>query len=266
MIAALGQQLASGSTNGKLAAAKRLEQIGAPAVPCLIHALASTDPEVQLLALRALTRHNGLPEQALPKVAALSNHSDPRLALRARLAVYLAAPLERSRLFPELFAALETAGDDLAIEALLAMYRADPDRRLAILGSLIERMGREQAIFTNQLSQSTDYANQIADLGWEVIPQLDAIYPQASSEARWLSVVVLMKLISRDRPVAVVISHGNQVQRWEIPEQAQPLLARALADPDPRIKEMAELVGQHDGSGYLGPNYGGGGISGGGFF
>jgi hypothetical protein len=99
-----------------------------------------------------------------------------------------------------------------------------------------------------------------------VIPQLDAIYPQASSEARWLSVVVLMKLVSRDRTPIVVVSTGNLVEHWEIPEQAQPLLARALADPDPRVKEMAELVGQHDGSGYLGPNYGGGGISGGGFF
>jgi antitoxin component YwqK of YwqJK toxin-antitoxin module len=254
LLTSLGNDLTSGSIHRKIAAAERLEQLGQAAVPCLASALDSDDGETQLLALRALGRLRALPEAAANRAAALCDATDARVALRARLCIYLSRPNERARLFAPLVASLEKADDPLTVEALLAMYRTDADRQLPVLALLVERMGRVEIEYQGRRGSAPGYLGQIVSLGWDVVPQLEVIYPQVSSEARWFSVVVLQWLTARSRPPFVASQAGVAEVQWEMPEAGQLLLTRAKVDPDPRVREAAE------------PRFSGSGLGGGGFF
>ena len=263
LLVRLGRELGTGSIHRRIAAANRLQQLGQPAVPCLADALASNDWETQLLALRALGRMEALPDGALSRVAQLSESQNARVALRARLALYLARPEQRSKWFAQLLEALESADDPLAIESLAVMYRVDKDRQLSVLPLLVERVARVE-IRNGGRWRETGCLGEIVDLGWDVVPQLEANFPHASPEARWLSVIVVRWLIARDGPQYVETSAGIREVPWEMPAAAKSLLARAEADFDPRVREAAA---ESRGEGAQGTSgMGGGGSHAGGFF
>jgi MORN repeat variant len=253
LLARLEGNLAGGTINRKIAAAERLETLGPAGAACLVKALESDDLETQLLAIRSLSRQDSLAEDALAKIAPLADHQEPRIALRARLALYRAHPAERERLLPEIFAALESADDPLAIETLLAIYKADPERRQIVLAPLVERMARAQPLSSGQ----------IADFGWDVVPQLDAIYASSSPEGRWFAVRVLHNLVSRGWPQLLETSSGVREFRREIPASGQSLLQRAKADRDPRVQAAVQLVEQQSNQPGLGGSTRFGGQSGG---
>ena len=255
LLAGLNRQLLEGGTNERIAAARRLEKLGPSAVPCLLAALEHADAEVQLLALRALARQEALPDEAVEKIAGLVQHTDRRVALRAMLAIYLARPGEREALRGRLLRSLESEADEVAIDALLAMCRADPAGRSIVLAPLLARMGRAEANDDGSLASSPSHAGQIADLGWEVVPHLEALFPASNAEARWFMVLVLDELIRR-QPRLVKNPSGYIQSRYEIPAAAQPLIDRAKADADPRVRESAAAVGSN---GFGGGGFGGGG-------
>jgi hypothetical protein len=244
LIARWNDALQGAGLNRKIAAAQRLGEVGSAGVPALIRALRSPDAETQVVALRALGRQQPVPELAIPEISLLADSADSRVALRARLAIYLCSRDQRSRWFTPLIESLDAAGDELAFEALLAMYRADADRRLAILVPLVERMGRAVAAYDGSALPPGYVAQQLGDLGWDIVPQLDAIYPQASSEARWFSILVLQHLVLREEPSFVLSPGGNRRPRWEVPPAGLPLLKRAESDPDPRVQEAAFQLGR----------------------
>lgn len=259
LLVQLEGDLTGGSIHRKLAAARRLEEIGPPALPCLLRALESADAETQLLSLRALARQQALPAEALTKIAPFTKHAEPRLAQWARLAIYLSDPAERPKLFAQLMAGLQSAGDERAIETLLTMYHADSERQLAILHALIERGSHTDVFFHSSSTYWLGPVGEIADLGWDVIPQLNELYPQFSAESRVLTVQVLHELVARGKPSVVDLPTGGREIQWTIPEQGQPLLERAQADTDPRVRETAAAVGKQ-------PAWNNWGVSGGGFF
>jgi hypothetical protein len=261
LLAQLESDLADGNTSRKIAAAQQLSSLGPPGIARLTAALQSDNQEVQLLALRELSQQAELRSETMALIAPLADHVEPRIALRARLALYVARPDERSRLLVQIAAALEKSDDALALEGLWAAYRADPERQVAVLGLLVERMGRIEAEYRGGWSQHRpDYIAQVADLGWDVIPQLETIYPESGTEGRWFAVRVLQTLVARDKPVITETAGGGREVRWPVPEQGQPLLERAQADADPRVKQAAEGVGRQNspsgtgfGSGFGGP-------------
>jgi antitoxin component YwqK of YwqJK toxin-antitoxin module len=244
LVARLAGDLAAGNINRKIGAAERLEKLGPAGVQVLVIALETGDLETQLLALRALSRLESISDDTLAKIEPRVDDPDPRIALRARLAIYRAQPGERGRLLAPLLAAAQDAEDALAMETLLEIYRADPERRLRVLAPLVERMAPPEFEFRGSWTHAPPrYIEQLAALGWDVVPHLDAIYSSASPEGRWFMVRVLHELVNRS-------------QSAEIPDSGRSLLGRAQADADPRVRAAAELVGQPRG----GPGPRGGGF------
>jgi hypothetical protein len=137
-------------------------------VICLADLLNSADPETLLLSLRTLGRLQTLPDASIPRAAQLCESPDARVALRARLALYLARPDQRARWFAPLVESLKSADDSLAIDALLAMYRTDKDRQLPILALLVERVGRVE-IKNEGRWMDPGYLGQVVGLGWDVV-------------------------------------------------------------------------------------------------
>ena len=254
LLVRLEGDLASGNINRKIAAAERLEELAPEGAARLASALESDSLETQILALRSLSRLESLPADTLARIAPLADHPELRVSLRARLGLYRARPTERERLLQEIFTALQSADDPLAIETLLAMYRADPERRLIVLAPLVERMAGPEARFRGSYTHSPPkFIERLAGLGWEIVPQLDAIYSEASPEGRWFMVRVLHDLI-------------NHSQQAEIPEPGQSLIERAKTDRDPRVQAAAQLIQQQSNQSGLGAGSGGLRGGGGGFF
>lgn len=241
-LAATQADLASGEVRRELAAAQRLEDLGAEGVPLLVELLANPSRRLQLLALRALSRQAAVPFECLPQVAAMIDQPDARLALRAMLVVYLMQPGEREAIFPRLTAAIELVDHSLALEASLAIVRADPDRRELVLAKLLERFGEQQAIAKGS-GYPPDYVTRLADLGNGIIPHLDRLYTAASPNARWFVVMVLQDLVSRGEPKYQEVPPGVLDYRCEIPPAAQPLLEKIKADPVPHIRDGAASIG-----------------------
>jgi hypothetical protein len=133
---------------------------------------------------------------------------------------------------------------------------------LPILLAVVERGSHSDASFEGSSIYWLGPAGEIADLGWDVIPQLHELYPQLTAEGRWLAVQVLQELVVRGKPSVVDLPTGGQEIQWTIPEQGQPLLERAKADTDPRVRETAEAVGKQPAWG----GFGSGGFGGGGGF
>jgi hypothetical protein len=252
LLAPLADDLAGGSTSRKIAAAEQLPLLGPRGIAALAAALASKDQETLLLALRALGRQDALPDEGVELIAPLANHAEPRIALRARLALYVARPSERSKLFLPLAEALGDADDDRTWEGFWAIYHAGPDHRAAALGPLVYGMANIEAKYQSGTAQHRpNYFELVADLGWEVIPQLEEIFPHASAEERWFIVRVLQTLVARGKLVITETASGRAVN-WPIPEQARPLLERAKADADPNVKQAADQVGRQRSGGGLG--------------
>jgi antitoxin component YwqK of YwqJK toxin-antitoxin module len=258
LLASLQRDLIEGATNQKIAAASALEKLGDAGVPCLLVALQNPDVEVQILALRTLARLKALPDEAIAPIAGLIESNDPRVARLATLAIYLTRPAERDALRGRLLNSLEKAGDNIAVAGLLQMYQADQASRPVILAPLVERMGRAEANYDGSLDSFPNYVGKIADLGWEVLPHLEAIYPTASADGRWFIALVLGELVRR-QPTSVERASGGVQTHYEIPAAAQPLLDRAKADADPRVREAAAGVGFRwvPGSGAFGGQAGG---------
>jgi hypothetical protein len=257
--------LASGDVRREVAAAERLVQLGPHGEALLVELLGRPSRRLQLMALRSLARQSRVSPDALPKSAALIDQPDERLALRAMLVVFLHQADRREGLWPRLQRAIEKTGDSVAFESLLALFPADGQHRDAVVAQLIERMGTGQAQPKGWVLPP-DYAVMIGDLGWDVLPPLERTYASASPDARLLAIHVLHNLVARGEQEFVEVVSGVVELRYEIPAEAQPLLDRAKADADPRVREAAEHVGKSyfygNFSGFGGQGFG----RGGGFF
>jgi antitoxin component YwqK of YwqJK toxin-antitoxin module len=261
LIAGIRADLASGSVRREVAAIRRLEELGPQGVPLLIELLDRPSSTIQHLALRTLAEQQALPGEALPRIAALADHADPRLALRALVALYLARPEQRSELVGPLLAAIDQTEDDLAFDILLAMCRADEAHRGIILPALLERIGAYQAAYYPAYGgMPPDHVAQVAELGWGVLPHLESAFRSANGEGRWCAILVLHLLVASGEPRRPSAAGAAPADvQWPIPEIAQPLLERAKADYDPRVREAAHAVGHGTGG------FGSGGGSGMGF-
>ncbi|HEX5106501.1 MAG TPA: hypothetical protein VFV87_21930 [Pirellulaceae bacterium] len=256
-LAMIRDDLASGAVRRELAAVSRLEELGRHGVPLLVEMLQSKSHRLKFLAVRTLARQSAVPDEAIPKIAKLIDDPDSRLALRAKLVVYLADPAQRPQLLTPLLEATKAEDDELAFEALAAIYRAGGSRRELVLKALLERMGREPEKYYFYGLYSNPIA-QFGDLGEEVLAQLDRIFPALTPDARLAAVFVLQHIVLlRGEPQNIELPSGVIEQHWEIPAAAQPLLQQAKADPDPRVQEAAALVGQATGGfgshGFAGP-------------
>jgi hypothetical protein len=247
--------LASGSLRRQVAAIARLSEVGASGQPRLVELLSSDDDKVKLLALRTLVRQRHVPAEALSAIQPLADHPDPALSVRAKTALYLADPAQRDELLPEL---VDLAGFDarqeLYRETVVAVYGADPMRRDVIVRQVIASL---TPLHEPELYYSFyNWECVLANFGPDVIPLLDAEFQRASPDERVYIMAVLQEIIRRDEHV--FWSSGVGTVASTIPPAAKPLIERAKADPDVRVRKWAELIGQPQGGMGSGMGTGGG--------
>lgn len=260
ILAGIRADLAADSIRRQVAAITRAEELGARAWPLLVELLDRDSSELKLLALRTFVRQASFPAEATPKIELLVDHPDERLAVRAMSAIYIAQPARRGQLYDNLLAAIQQ--DDprgLAMETFQALYRADEDRRADLVQAVVKRLS-PQIPAGDVASGWNNYGGSwIADLGSSVIPHLDTAFQSGNSHERLFVIKALRELVARGR-LRPPLTDGTGYWFYEIPSSAQPLLDRALADPDPMVQEAAKGVGQ------VGGGFGGIGGGGAGFF
>ena len=233
LLARLAADLAGGSVRRQVAAATRLVELGPSAIPILTAAIDGDRPETKILALRSLMRLAALTPDLLPKIEPLVDHADPRLALRAMLAVYELAPQRRSKLYPQIMKLLDQSSRrELAALALVQICNLDADRRLLAFMSLIERLA--DGVPPGWIIPADMAA--IQQLRVDAAPLLVAAFGHRDPQVRIYVLLVLEHLFRTGR-----------VERSAL----QPVLDKAKSDPDPEVRGYGERVPDQAAGGFF---------------
>jgi hypothetical protein len=271
LLARLQSDLVSEQLATRYRAIERLAELGEHGVPLLATTLEQADDEMKLLALRALVRGDHATPELATRIRPWINHPDHRIAVRAMLGVFVAAPNEREGLYRKLIDAAADCPSDLKIETLSKLCEADETRRSESFASLIDAIAAANAITPEQWSVThlspLDPRNlilrpdveTILSLDVELVPLLTQALRSSSVEHRVIAAATIETLIER-KPATRV--SGKSFQWWDIPADLQPLVAAARHDADPLVRSIGEGIGQAD-SGHLRSASRGGG---GGFF
>jgi hypothetical protein len=250
LLARLRADLASNSVRRQVAAAARLEELGQHALPILHEQLQSGSTEAKILALRILTEHEALSPSMYPQIDPLISDDDPRLALRATLAIYLLSPTRRNELHPRLLELVETSANrDQKLDVLAKMCDANPDQRLATFMRLVEILAEgtitDPGQFDPYLSLSPDW-QRLTRLKSDPVPLLAQSFIHREASVRLFILLVLEALVETGEgslPVAAGTA-GNAEITWPIPPTVQAVLDKAKTDPDPAVRQQAEAIGR----------------------
>ncbi len=243
----LAADLASTSIRRQAAAAARLEELGAAGVPLLAQLLRQDNDAAKLLALRALVRRNAVPAELLSVVEPLADHADPRLALRAMLAVYQLRPERREALVGRIIATARKARTyETIAEAAAIVYRSDPERRQIVVNVLVDQFAGEPGRLVSPTEASPDPAlvESVCRLGEGALPHLAAAFDSPRAEVREFVLVAIDSLVRRGRSERVFLPNGQVEGRWPLPDYVEQVLVRAKTDPDPAVRWAAESVGR----------------------
>ncbi len=248
LLARLRADLASNSVRRQVAAAARLEELGQHALPILHEQLQSGNTEAKILALRLLTGHEALTPAMYPQIEPLVRDDDPRLALRAMLAVYLLSPERRSQIHRRLLELVEaTDNRDLKFDILAKMCDANPDQRLATFMRLIEILAEDTAIEPGMFNfYLTPDWHRLTNLKSDPVPLLAQSFVHSDPRVRLVILLLLEQLVETGEGQLPVASGtaGNAEIVWPIPPTVQAVIDKAKTDPDPKIREQAEAIGR----------------------
>jgi antitoxin component YwqK of YwqJK toxin-antitoxin module len=245
LLARLREDVASGDLARQIAAAAILETLGSEGTPLLILLFEQESDEARLVALRSLVRTNSIPVDLLPAMEPLIEHPDPRLSLRAMLAVYALQPSRREALLDRIMAALDRIDEvETHAQAVRLICRVDPGRGELAALRLLESLAKDAAA-----DRYVGHWKWLLTLGVEPLPLLVQAFASPDRDVRLYALLAIEQLIESGE------------QPWEIPVEVQSLLERAKTDADPRVREAAAGVGNSDS--YSAAGMGG---MGGGFF
>jgi hypothetical protein len=239
LLARLRADLASGSIRRQVAAATRLEELGPAGVPLLAGLLETGSDQAKILALRALLRMDALRAEDLQIIEPLTEHADPRLALRATLAIHHLSPPSRQRLYPRIVELIEQApSDEIKIEALVQICNLDSERRILAFMSLMELLARDSSPDDRYLQSNLI---SIRQLQIDPVPLLAAAFGHTDRNVR-LVVLQVLEQIVESGPAQQSAGAAAEIT-WPIPSAIQPVIDRARADADPEVRQQAEEIG-----------------------
>jgi hypothetical protein len=240
----LRSDLASSSVRRQVAAAARLEELGPHALPILHEQLQLGSTEAKVLALRILTDHDALSREMLLQIEPLIGDDDPRLALRAMLAVYVLSKERRNELHPRLLQAVNRAANrDLQLGVLAQMCDANSDQRQATFMKLVEILAEDTEIEPGMFNfYLTPAWQRLTRLKSDPVPLLAQSFVHSDPRVRMVILLVLEQIVEGNEPGT--FNAQTSEYTWPIPPAVQAAIDKAQTDPDPSVRQQAEAIGR----------------------
>jgi hypothetical protein len=241
LLARLADDLASDDSRRQLAAVDQLEALGPAGLALLSKQLNAGGDDVKLLALRAIVQQDAVPADLAARIEPLADHADPRLALRALAALYLAQPERRATLFAHIARRLDEVDRfETKAEVLRLVCRHDPDQRPAAFLRLVKVLAEAPATSISCGRAYPTHSEWLLEIESDLIPLLAQAFASPDPGVRLYVLLVLEQVVKLGPPIA---GDPFSPARWETPAAIQPLLDRATLDPDPAVREQAESIG-----------------------
>jgi hypothetical protein len=242
LLTRLREDVVSGDLARQIAAAAILETLGTEGVPVLAQLFQQDSDEARLVALRSLVHTNSVPAELLPAIEPLVEHPDPRLSLRAALAVYSLQPVRREALLARIMDALDRIDEvETHAQAVRLICRVDPDRGELAALRLVEALAKDAAA-----DRYVGHWKWLLTLGVQPLPLLVKAFASPDRDVRLYALLAMERLIESGEPERIVHPDGSAEESWKIPSEVQPVLDQASTDSDPRVREAAAGIGNTD--------------------
>jgi hypothetical protein len=252
--------LTGGTIERQVAAVERLESLGPHAAAPLLEALGAPDDNLRAIALRALERIASAGERSprgkiateelLAKVEPLVDSADGRLARQAMLIVYRLQPQRReSLLAPLLAAARDTPDPELAHSILRTLLEFPSGSRQAVFNQLAALGEQQYRGSSASWGAGGPYQSPLTflELAFDHRAEFPTLLPAAAESndpAVRCFVLRVIDQLAREKPAATVTTAAGEEKRLPVPPQYERLVAGARSDPDPLVRQAADDIGR----------------------
>jgi len=257
LIAQLQAELASGQIERQVAAMDRLEQLGTHGLPHLTIALADSQGEIKLLALRRIDRLSMIPRmagdstpsvvdlEAIGRIERLIDSDDERIARLALLIVYRETADRRDALFPRLIESIRQSPDgEWAFQALAMVWTTDVAHRPAVFNELaeaIDRWSRDDYSWYAHPWLLTDWFFVKPSKSSDIDELLCSAMKSERASVRRLAIQWIARLAVWNQEVTKQ-ADGTQLIYFPVPEQFREAVQAARSDADDRVRKIADRI------------------------
>jgi|GEM_PF-7044882 len=262
LMAKLSADVRSSDRRLQLNAIKRLEELGLVGAEVLRKAFVDGDEITRSLTLRSLLRMDQVDGELAALIQPLTNHSNPALARRAKLATVIALHEQGQtdhRLVEQLLKANDASTPAQSrIEVLQSLCQLDLKQRPEIFEQLVAAIAEPAsgplgpAALGNGLAEEEAWrvailnVDPILSVKGELAPLLERAFASPDRFVRATVILTVERVVERGPPDRETPSQSpfGMAASWDVPSELRPLLEQAKSDPEEVVRLRTDDVGK----------------------